>query len=196
VDFSALLDYSALQDLLLGYVADYTYPVLALMVLLGAIGLPLPVSLIILTAGALASQGNASLTAVIAITAVFATIGDSICFALGLSIMRHMDRFPFMSQDKIRKGSVFFSKHVEASIFLSRFLFTTLGTPVNVLSAVHNIGYRRFIAPVALGELAWGAELGVIGYLVGPFVEELFSLINNVGVVLALLLATAWLIRR
>ena len=193
---SGLLDYSTLQTFILGYLVDYTYPVLAFTVLVAAIGLPLPTSLVILTAAALAGQGDASISVVVLITAFFAALGDGISYALGSTIMRYIDRVPFISKDSISKGSKAFEKNADTAIFFSRFLFTPIGTPVNVLSAAYNVRFGRFIAIAFGGELLWGLELGFVGYFVGTYVEELYDLIANLSLALVLLLGLIWLAKK
>ncbi len=196
MDLAALPDYSAIQDIILSYVADYTYPVLAATVLVGAIGLPMPNSLVILTAGALAGQGNASLSAVVLITALFASLGDSISYAFGSTILRHAHRMPFITEKSLERGSAAFRKNADLAIFLSRFLFTVIGTPVNLLSAAYKVGYGRFIRLALVGELIWGLELGLAGYLLGAYVEELFQLVSNVSIALVLVLGVLWLAKK
>jgi membrane-associated protein len=196
VDFSALLGFSTIEETLLNYVVDNTYPVVAATVLLGAAGLPLPASLVILMAGALAGQGDASLSAVVLITVFFATMGDSIGYAVGSLLTRRNGWLSLVSRGFFRRGADAFNKNAFAAIFFSRFLFTILGTPVNLLAAGYNVGYRRFLAIAAAGEMIWALELGLIGYFVGAYVEEIFQLISNASVALALLLCVAWLFKK
>jgi membrane-associated protein len=196
VDVLGLVDFSTLQNTLLDYLVDYTYPVLAVTVFFGAVGVPMPNSLVILTAGALAGQGNASLYAVVLVTGLFASIGDSISYVLGSAVMRRLGRVPFVSREMLYRGSAAFEKNADHAIFLSRFLFTLLGTPVNLLAAAYKVGYGRFIMLASVGELLWGLELGLIGYSVGAYVEELYQLVSNVSAVLVLGLAVLWLAKK
>ncbi len=196
MDLLALLDYSEIQSILLEYVVDYTYPVLALAVLFGAIGVPMPNSLVILTAGALAGQGSVSLSVVVAITAFFASLGDSISYMLGSSIRNNLHKIPFVSANALEQGHKAFGKNASAAIFLSRFLFTVLGTPVNLLSAAYKVGFRRFITVAFMGELVWGLELGLIGYFVGAYVEELFQFISDASITLLLIIGVVWLVKK
>ena len=196
MDLSVLLDFSTLQTFLLEYLVAYTYPVLAVTVLVASIGLPLPTSFLVLTAGALAGQGDVSISTVIIITAFCASVGDGISYLLGSAIIRRMRNISFISKERMRKSTKAFEKNADAAIFFSRFLLTPLGTPVNVLSAAYNVRFRRFIAIVVCGEFVWGLELGLIGYLIGTYVDELYQLITNLSIALVLLLSVIWLIKK
>ena len=68
---------------LLAWLQQYGYPMLWIYICIAAIGVPLPVSLVLLAAGAFSALGdfNIVLLALVAITA--STCGDSVGYVLG-----------------------------------------------------------------------------------------------------------------
>jgi len=75
----------SLQDTLLSALTSYGPVVLFVSVLIASIGVPLPVSFLLIAAGAFVEHGDMNYFAVIAASVVGAVIGDHIGYSIGLS---------------------------------------------------------------------------------------------------------------
>ena len=177
-----------MTELLLGLLLENTYLILTLGVFVGALGLPLPTTLLIIAAGAFAAQGFADFGIIVAIVAITAAIGDSIGYFLGGKIGLFQHKLPKFAQKILNSGRSQFSGCSGRMIFLSRFLFTAIGTPINLLSGIYSCSYRRFIPFVTGGELVWAIEMTAIGYWFGANIEMVYEFIGNISAIAVILL--------
>src|SRR5450432_680523 len=133
-------------------IATYGYPVLAVLLFLASVGLPLPVALVLVALGALSAEGSAegsalSLPLLILFGALASVSGDLILYGLGhvggprllgwLRRLRHgmlagpLDR----AEDQLQR-------HGASMVFLSRFAFTAIATPVSLRGGVSHLRLR------------------------------------------------------
>ncbi|MFC2162135.1 DedA family protein [Candidatus Altiarchaeota archaeon] len=195
----AIVEYlsgEALQALILDSLISNTYPILAVIVLIGAMGLPLPSSLVVIAAGAFASQGLASISIVILITFVFASFGDSLGYYIGARLGEHLMLLPSFVRRMLKLESTSYQHHTRSMVFFSRFLFTGIGSAVNLLSGVYKCGYRRFILYASAGQLVWALEMSLLGYYLGANIEEAYQLVSDLSIVSVLGLVALWLFRK
>jgi len=191
-----LLDPAELQALLLESLIDNTYPILAIAVLFGAIGLPMPTSMVVLAAGAFAAQGLVGLPGVIFTTFFFATLGDSTGFGFGKWLSVNRGRLPVRIDSLLQFKGIGFDEHSHSIIFTSRFIFTGIGSPVNVLSGLKKTSYPTFFRYAASGELIWSLEMSLLGFFLGAHLDELYGFISDFSFAAVLLLAVLWLGKR
>jgi membrane-associated protein len=170
---------------LLTLLQEYGYPILWLSIFIGALGLPLPNTLVLLAAGAFAALGkfNVVVLGVISLTAFMA--GDSSSYWIGrlwgskvLTWLESSGRI--MKPRTIARSRVYFHRLGGWAIFLSRFLISALGGAINLLAGSELFPYRRFIAydlagetvgtllPLTLGYI-FGASWGTVGTILGSF---------------------------
>jgi membrane-associated protein len=119
---------------LITWMQQYGYPALWLTIFVAAIGVPLPISFMLLAAGAFAALGdfNVFLLGAIAVTA--STGGDQIGYLLGrfvgtrlLAWLGRPRRFNLISQQSLERAHVYFTKRGGLAIFLSRSVVSALG---------------------------------------------------------------------
>src|SRR5579871_1837640 len=72
-----------MRDQILAAFSQYGSPVLFVVVLVASIGLPLPITLLLIVAGSLVSQGVMNLWVAIAVAGCGSVIGDQIGYAIG-----------------------------------------------------------------------------------------------------------------
>ena len=157
----------SLSDYLLSTLGLYGPPALFVVLLAGAVGAPTPGSLLLLVAGSFVEQGEMGLWPVLALGLAGAVAGDQIGYALG------------------RWGG--------GGVFLSRWLLSPLGSPVNLISGATRYPWPRFLFYDLLGEALWVAAYVLLGEFFSDSVEELGALLGDltwafVGLLLAALL--------
>jgi len=173
---------------LLTQIINYGIPILGAIVLLGAIGIPFPGTIIVIAVGAFCRQGFLSwpLTGLIALTCV--VLGDCLSYAMGFYAREPVLR-RFSDSDKWIQAENAFQRWGGMSILLTRFLITGLAVPVNLIAGTGNFPFRRFLLYDLAGETIWIFGYGGLGYLFGPQWEAVGTFLSNIsGLLLGLLL--------
>jgi membrane-associated protein len=177
---------SVFLSTLLSIMQAYGYPALWVSIFIAAVGIPLPISLVLLAGGAFAALGdfNIVLLALISISASVA--GDSLGYVVGrLWGSRVADWLEhsklgrrFLKPDAVARSRLYFTKRGGWAVFFSRFLVTALGGIVNLLAGTELYPYPYFllfdIAGETLGALiplllgfAFGASWDAVGDILG-----------------------------
>ncbi|MFH1721243.1 MAG: VTT domain-containing protein [Candidatus Altiarchaeota archaeon] len=191
MDLLSLLSSDTLFDLLL----ENTYLILGSVILLSSSGLPLPTDLFIIASAALAANGYTNLAVVILIATFAATIGDNVAFLIGGRIRKIQHRLPGFLTKIIKAGESSFKSCDGRMIFLSRFLFTPLCTPISFLAGASKCSQRQFILLGLPGEFFWASEMAVVGYFFGQYIEIIYELVANLSIVTVLLLGI-WVVAK
>ena len=182
---------------LLTLLQQYSYPVLWLLVCVAAAGIPLPMMLVLLAAGAFAALGDFNIV-VLALVAVSASCcGDSLGYLLGrrvgpplFSWIAHQKRVPFLSAHRLTQSQDYFKKHGVWAIFLTRFLISGLGGPIDWLAGAERYPYRRFLWVDLCGQILSAAISLGLGYIFGASWEEVGNIMGAIsGVAIAVLSA-------
>jgi len=166
-----------LSALALNWVASYGSPMVAVLLLVGAMGLPLPLTLLVIASGAFIRQDLLDLST--PMLALLGTVlGDMTLF--GISYFAH----PFLEKRFGRttgwlKASEMFARRGGLAIFLTRWLFTALAFPVTLIAGGSGYRFRRFLLMDATGELLWLALYGGLGYAFGSQWELINEFISD-----------------
>jgi membrane-associated protein len=185
----------SLLPLLLHWLHEYGYPALWLTVFVAAVGVPLPIGLLLLAVGAFAGYGDFNIVLLIGIIIVASSCGDSVGYFIGrrwgsrtlnwLVQPRHLHS---ISSRTITKARLYFKRRGGRAIFFSRFLFSALGSMMNLTAGAERYPYRRFLLYDVTGEalgavipLSLGYALGACweagGNLLGAFAGFAFTLL-------------------
>jgi LPXTG-motif cell wall-anchored protein len=187
-----------MSDYLLTLIINYGAPAFGVLVFLGALGVPVGASVLVIAAGAFSQQEilNWPLAALLGL--VGAILGDALSFGIGYHarfwVDRRFGRSPAWSSAKRS-----FEARAGLAIYLTRFLITALAVPTNLIAGGGGIQFRRFIIYDSLGELTWIILYGGLGYVFGSQWEVVSEFISNFGgLILGLLLLGVglWLARR
>ncbi|MGH2388937.1 MAG: DedA family protein [Chloroflexota bacterium] len=167
------------------YFASAGYPMLALAVLIGALGAPLPLSAVLAAAAALARQGHLQLTALFVVCVGAALVGDCVGYAVG----RHgLSRIPLATRLRF-PGQRYFGRFslgmglfgsMALLIFITRWAVTLPAPIVNVVAGARRYPWHRFLAADLTGEALWVALSLAPGYLLGG--------IGPIGMIMAVVL--------
>lgn len=192
----------SLTEQLLAALVVYGLPVLFGVILIASVGLPLPVSFILVAAGSFAKQGDMGLVPVIISASCAAILGDQIGYGVSRwggrrLINRITNRIGGAS--KIKKAEALAKKWGGPGIFFSRWLVTELGPWINVTSGITGYPWRRFLLWGVSGEILWVVVYVGLGYTFSDRVQYLAEILGNLawvilGLVVALLLG--WKVMR
>lgn len=178
---------SDIIDTLLTAVLAYGAPVLGLALLIAALGIPLPATLLLLASGAFARQGMLDAPLAVGLGLLGSVLGDSGSYCLGRCggalILKHaMDRASW------QQARTTFERRGTLAVFLTRFLLTPLALPTNLIAGSSRYVYGRFLVLDVLGEATWIALYGGLGYLFADQWETLNDLAGNLtGALIGLL---------
>lgn len=171
---------------LLSVLQAYGYPALWISIFIAAVGVPLPVSLVLLAAGAFAALGNFNIILLMLISVSASVAGDNLGYLIGRfwgsKVADWLDHSKlgrrFLKPGSVARSRLYFRKRGGWAIFFSRFLVAALGGVVNLLAGTELYPYRYFLLcdisgetlgaliPLLLG-FAFGASWDAIGDILG-----------------------------
>ncbi|HJS20372.1 MAG TPA: DedA family protein [Anaerolineales bacterium] len=186
-----------MSDFLLTQIINYGAPLLGAVVFLGALGVPIPGTFIVIAAGAFSRQGLLPWQSAGLIALICVVIADCLTYALGYYARRPVLQ-RFGSSERWLKAESFFQRWGGMAVFLTRFLITTIATPVNIIAGTSNLRFRTFFIYDVIGEAIWIFGYGGLGYLFGSqweTVSEFLSSVSGFLVGLIILAVGVWLAR-
>ena len=160
--------------LLLHLLHAYGYTMLWLIVFVAAVGLPLPISLVLLAAGALAAHGDFNIVLLIGITITASSCGDNIGYFFGrhwgsraLTWLGRPRRLRVIPARTIILSRLYFNRRGGWAILFSRFLFSALGGVMNLFAGADRYPYRHFLLYGVMGETLGAVIPLSLGYVLG-----------------------------
>jgi membrane protein DedA with SNARE-associated domain len=141
----------------------YGYPLLFAAVLSGAVGLPLPRSVLLMAAGGLAAEEELDVMTVLAVVATAAVLGDR----LNNRVVRRM------------------TGATGLAIFLTRWLLTPLSLPVTIGAGLVRYPLLLFVTLALAGDAVWTVIYVSIGYFVGESWTTLSDVVSESGGLIA-----------
>jgi membrane protein DedA with SNARE-associated domain len=79
-----------------------------------------------------------------------------------------------------------FQRHAGLAVYLTRFIFTTLDVPINLIAGSSHYPFRRFLTATLAGRATWFVIYGGLGYLVGSQWRTAGQLIDEYSLWLAI----------
>src|SRR6266566_6328746 len=144
-----------MREQILAALSQYGSPALFGVVTIAAIGVPLPITLLLIVTGSLASQGVMSFWWAVALATAGSVLGDQAGYAIGRwGGSELVDRFSRMlgGRERLQKTQAQARAWGGPGIFFSRWLVTPLGPWVNLASGLAGYPWMRFFVWDALGE--------------------------------------------
>jgi len=187
-----------LSDLFIAGIMSYGSAALGLALLLGALGIPIPGTLLVVAAGSLAQQGKIDWSTALGLGLLGAAFGDSISYAMGRFTKGLVQR-RFELSTAWQSARDYFEQRGALAIYLTRFLFTPLAIPTNLIAGSGGFAFWRFLTYDVAGELTWLVLYGGLGYVFGSRWELISKVVGNysnwLGGVVALGIGFYFLIR-
>jgi len=173
----------------------FGYPLLFLLVMSEAGGVPIPGETALIAAAVLASQGKLRIELVIPLAAAAAIVGDNIGYLIGHKggrwLLQRPGAFHRQRLEVLRVGEPFFKVHGPKAVFFGRFL---LGLRIwaSWLAGATRMRWRSFVLWNALGGISWASAVGLIAYFLGRSAGsalEAFGLYGLAAVLVAIVSA-------
>jgi membrane protein DedA with SNARE-associated domain len=165
------------------------------------VGFVLPGEAVALLAGAAARIGHAPLAGVLAVVIVAAVVGDTIGYEVG----RHLGvrvlglRFFDRRRERLDAAREFLARRGGSAVFLARWI-AFFRAVMPFLAGTSRMRYPTFLRWNALGGVAWGATVVLVGYAAGASyarVEKSFGRGVAVLVVAVVVIAVVvWRVRK
>jgi membrane-associated protein len=183
----------SITDQVLAALLVHGLPVLFGVILICSVGVPFPISLMLVAAGSFVEQGEMKLWQVIAVASVAAVLGDQIGYGLsrwgGPRLIKRLSR-RIGAGTKIKEAELLPKRWSGAGIFFSRWLVTALGPWVNVASGIAAYPWRRFLLWDVLGEVLWVSLYVGVGYAFSNRVQAIAEILGNLSWVVVGLIVT------
>ncbi|MEI6984806.1 MAG: DedA family protein [Rhodospirillaceae bacterium] len=173
-----------LQDHLPYLVATYGYYLVGTIIALESMGVPLPgESVLVLAAIYAGTTQRLDISAVIAVAAAGAILGDNLGFWLGRWIgfpmaLRHGYRIG-LTTGRLKLGQYLFLRHGGKVVFFGRFV-AVLRVLAAFLAGTNRMPFARFFLFNASGGVVWAFVFGGGAYLLGDQIQRLSGLIAAV----------------
>lgn len=190
-----------LIDLFLDGVATYGPLALGLALLVGNMGLPTPTTPLVVASGALVHEGLLDWQAAAALGLAGAILGDMFSYAVGRSgwdwLQETLSR---RRVDLWNQALARFQRHAGLAVYLTRFIFTTLDVPINLIAGSSHYPFPRFMIADLAGRGTWFVIFGGLGYVAGSQWPAINRLVNEyslwLAIVILFILGTALIYRR
>ena len=184
------------RDFVLTGIMDGGYPVLFGATAISAIGVPLPITFVLVGAGSLIAQGEMNLWCVLVLMSGGAILGDQIGYGLsrwgGRRLVRRLGRMSKAGETCFKKAEAISCKWGGAGVFFSRWLVTPLAPWLNVTSGMSRYPWRRFLLWSGVGEILWVIIYVLLGKFFNDRVQVLSETLGNLTwVILGLFVSCA-----
>jgi len=191
-----------MRELILGLLSQYGSPALFGVTAVASLGVPLPVTVLLIVAGSLAAQGIMPFWLTIVVATCGAVLGDQIGYGLGrwggLALITRFGRF-LGGAERIAKAEAHARQWGGPGVFFTRWLVTPLGSLVNLTSGATEYPWLRFVFWDVLGEAVGAALYVSLGRVFSDRVVELNAVLGDFSWMLLAMAATAvlgWLLLR
>jgi membrane protein DedA with SNARE-associated domain len=173
------------NDQILAALLRYGYFVLALILLLGAIGLPLPAGLAATVTGSLAAAGRMDWLAAGLIAIAACVVGDAIAYGLGRLVserfLARRGRWIGLTSERQARARKLFERWGGATVLITRTLVSHLSSMVSLLAGMSHYRVAAFLAFAFVGRVIWtGAYVG-LGYAIGGSLEAAADFLKNLS---------------
>ncbi|HLJ48347.1 MAG TPA: DedA family protein [Bryobacteraceae bacterium] len=181
-----------MTDQLLAAVSQYGAPALFAIVTIAAIGVPLPITLLLIIAGSMISQGAMNLWWAIAVAGAGSILGDQAGYAVGrwggpVVVSRLSGLFGKRASLQAMEAKA--KAWGGPGIFVTRWLLSPLGPWVNVASGTAGYPWHQFLLWDVLGEITGATVYISLGRFFSDRVMALYAVLGDVTWAIAALLA-------
>jgi membrane protein DedA with SNARE-associated domain len=181
---------------LLAAVSQYGAPALFGIVAIAAVGVPLPITLLLLLAGSMISQGAMTMWMAIGAASVGSILGDQAGYAIGrwggVAAGAKLRRL-LGKRDDAKGMAAKMRAWGGPGIFFTRWLLSPLGPWINLASGAGGFSWHRFLFWDVLGELTGAAVYISLGYYFSDRVVVLDAVLGNLTWAIAALVAAIFL---
>jgi len=167
-----------ITDLLITGVTIYGPATLSLAMFLGTLGIPVPLPILALAAGAFARHGLVRWGLAVFAALAGATLGDSLGYVIGRFASDWAQR-RYGDSGTWRKARNRFHRNGDLAIFITRFLLTPLAVPTNLIAGISRYPYRLFFIYTVAGTMVFIVFFGGLGFMFSEQWRALGAFIDN-----------------
>jgi membrane-associated protein len=185
-----------MREQLLAALSQYGSPALFAVVMIAAVGVPLPITLLLIVTGSLISQGVMNFWLAIGLAGAGSVIGDQIGYGIGRWGGNELvDKFTRLlgGPERLEKAQSTARSWGGPGIFFSRWLVTPLGPWVNLASGLSGYPWMRFLVWDALGEFLGTLIYVGLGKVFSDRVLALDAMLSDLTWAIVALLAAVFL---
>lgn len=193
---------TTMTDTLLALIPTYGLWLIGGIITLGCFGIPLPTSILAMTAGGFAASGDFSLWQVLTVIFICFAVVDQISYQIGLRIgppivtrLKTFQRF----EPTVTRAEELLTQRGPLAVFLAKGVFIPLGPYISYVAGSVRLGWLPYTISALCGAALWTITFTMLGYGFGDRVSQLSSLISNAaGFIIAgvvALIAALWLWR-
>lgn len=172
-----------MTETLLALVPTYGSWLVLFSLLLSCLALPVPSSILVMTAGGFAASGDLVLWQVQTMAFIGFVVGDQIAYALAKTGGR-----PLIARLRHRPGAdrlfgraqLLLDRHGLLAVFLSRTVLSPLGPYLGYLSGFLGLSWLSFTLAAVVGAVCWCIGYSLLGYVFATQIAQIASLIGNV----------------
>ncbi len=187
-----------------GLIEHHAYIATALVTFLACTGVPLPVSLALIIAGAAAHHGHLTLLTLLPLVWVSAVTGDTLLYLggrfTGWWLLARLCRLTTNPEQCIFRSSDYFYRRGPYTLLFAKFI-PGLGSMAAPLAGSLNMRLPRFLSLDAIGAITYTSTWILLGFLFSRFIREIEHGLSSAGhvvllvvAVLVLAYAISWLV--
>jgi membrane protein DedA with SNARE-associated domain len=170
-------------------IVDYGCWAVFFVVMLEAMGLPLPGESALIVSGIYAGvTGNFSIVNVVGAAAAGAIVGDNIGFWIGrrfgAKLLDRFGKYIGLTERRLILGRYLFERHGGKIVFFGRFV-AVLRVFAALLAGVTHYPWRAFLFYNAAGGITWATVIGVAAYFFGDAINRVSGVVGLVGLAIA-----------
>jgi membrane protein DedA with SNARE-associated domain len=192
-----LISLSDLGDQLLSGMLTYGYPILGITLLVGAIGVPVPASLVATVAGALLAEGDLQPLPTLLVALIACVAGDLVGYSIGRAggdqFARRHGHWLGIGSKRIAQVQALYQRWAGPTMLVSRSLIAILAPAVNLLAGASDESVQEFVAYSTVGRLLWIAIFVGLGYQFAGSAEVAADFASSLSGLLGLLVLTFFL---
>ncbi len=182
-----------MTDTLLNLIPVYGPWLMLLVTFLSCLALPMPASIVMLTAGGLAASGDLAVWSVALMAFLGAVLGDQSGFAIGRMgerrLMGQLARNPGKAA-LVDRANGLIATYGLWGVFLSRWLFSPLGPWLNFAGGAAGMRWIIFTPAAIAGEAVWVVTYVGLGYVFANKIVQMAQIGGTLSVLLAALAVT------
>ena len=169
-----------MSDYLLTQIINHGAPLFGLILFLGAMGIPVPASILLIAAGAFSQQGFLDWSSIAVFGLLGAVAGDAVSFGMGFYAKKWVSK-RIEGSPTWKNARDAFESRAGMAVYLTRFLITALAVPTNLIAGGSGFRFRKFLTYDIFGEMTWIILYGGLGYWFGSEWELVSNFINDFG---------------
>lgn len=179
-----------MTETILALVPAYGLALIAVATFLSCLALPIPASLVMLSAGGFGAAGDLVIWQTMAAALAGAVLGDQIGYQMGRIGARAFAGRPLPPKRAalMAKASGYLQDKGAAAVFFSRWLVSPLGPYVNFAGGAARLDWARFTRAGVAGETVWVTIYVGLGAV---FADDILALADLLGSASGLLAALA-----